>query len=222
MHAACWQQQERFGRICVDVYMDAWIHLFVKVCVFLLGGMRPSETHLKILDLSPLSFFEHRHAVAGYNLEVPYIQRRDVHSTVKCSLFYLVANFMTAEKRSLERLHELLAFVSPKPKPVWSKSETVKVPDNVQLSGCAKICHALPRPAICFMRCLGLQKNDLVLLSRLKGLFCKHIICQIPSDLLQTHQSSIKCIFWEVLTDCRCPFPSLSAFFCLLMSLTTF
>lgn len=162
------------------------------------------------------------HAVAGYNLEVPYIQRRDVHSTVQRSLFYLVTNFMIAEKHSLERLHELLAFVSPKPKPVWAKSETVKVQDNVQLSGCAKICHALPRPAICFMRCLGLQKNDLVLLSRLKGLLCKHIICQIPSDSLQTHQSSIKCIFWEVLNDCPCPFPSLSAFFCLLMSLTPF
>lgn len=89
----------------------------------------------------------------------------------------------------------LWPLLHPSTSALWAKSETVKVSDNVQLSGCAKICHALPRPAICFMGCLDLQKNDLALLARIKGLFCKYIISQISSDFIQRHQSLIKCIF---------------------------
>lgn len=141
-------------------YVNAWIHVFVNVCyrscwsgtrqkaelVTLCHWWSFLSPGLQILYLPCSSFFELWHVVAGYNLEVRHIQYVglwDVHSTVKQSLFCLVANFITAEKC---KLPELLALVSPKSRPILSQIWNSKNPRGCKVKWmCQNLpCLALP------------------------------------------------------------------------------
>lgn len=87
-----------FGKNLCWFHMNAWIHVFVNVHVTVPVGWDETTWHSSENIFHPWVSLRSAWHVAGYNLALPYISRKDVQAKVKRSLFYLVADFITAKK----------------------------------------------------------------------------------------------------------------------------
>lgn len=137
MHVA-WQQQTK--NICKNLcwFLYQCIHLFICECVShgscWLGGdhLKPAWKHS--VSLSPADTQEQVVLYKCHTFSSP----EGMYSLQSSAACFILSQILLPLKESLWPPSH------PSPSHFWAKSETVKVPDNVQLSGCSKLCHAFP------------------------------------------------------------------------------